>query len=392
MTTETLTARGRVHASRFAVSRTFRVGLWLHRWCGLVATPFFLVLCLTGTILIFHEEIDEWTGVDLPVEASERPVRPLADLVAAAHSAEPGKRVIAINLDGDHPERVTVNLGSPGARTFAGAIPVTLDARYGTHLSRPDPRSTVTGFMLTLHANWFLGLPGQLAGGIVALLVVVCLLSGVVIYGPYVRGLAFGAIRRMRGEPLRQRDLHTLIGVATLGWTLLVSVTGIALALGGLALMTWQTTELRRLATTYESAVPGSTSTSASIDTVRASAEAARAGWRATLLIYPGTAFSTDTHFTVLLAGPTGLQKRLFEIALVDARDAHVSEVATLPWYLTAVRISQPLHFGDYGSWPLKLLWCLLAWSTLFITGNGAWLWWTRKRPRRVRATPKSVV
>jgi hypothetical protein len=37
-------------------------------------------------------------------------------------------------------------------------------------------------------------------------------------YGPYVRGLAFGAIRR--GQALRQRDPHNLVGVATLGWTL----------------------------------------------------------------------------------------------------------------------------------------------------------------------------
>ena len=85
----------------------------------------------------------------------------------------------------------------------------------------------------------------------------------------------------------------------------------------------------------------------------------------------------------MLLAGPTGLQKRLFEIALVDARDARVAEVARLPWYLTIVRLSQPLHFGDYGPWPLKILWCALSWATLFITGNGAWLWWTRGRGRR---------
>ena len=124
----------------------------------------------------------------------------------------------------------------------------------------------------------------------------------------------------------------------------------------------------------------------ASLDAIRAAAEAAREGWRVTLIIYPGTAFATDRHFTVLLVGPTGLQKRLFEIALVDARTARVAEVATLPWYLTLVRISQPLHFGDYGAWPLKVLWCLLAWAALFITGNGAWLWWARTRSRRRRA------
>lgn len=28
--------------------RLFRINLWLHRWSSLIATPFFLVLCITG--------------------------------------------------------------------------------------------------------------------------------------------------------------------------------------------------------------------------------------------------------------------------------------------------------------------------------------------------------
>ena len=379
-------AGGRPASSpRFTASRTFRLSLWLHRWSGLVAAPFFLVLCLTGTVLIFHEEIDAWAGFEPAVEASDAPLRPLAALADAALARAPGRRVVAVALDAEHPERVTVNLAAPGIRTVAGADPVLMDARSGAVLSRPDPRTTPLGLLLRLHANWFLGLPGQLAGGAVALLVVLCLVSGTVIYGPYIRGLAFGAVRRGCGAALRQRDLHNLIGVATLGWTLLVSVTGIALALGGVGLQAWQATELQRLVRAHAPASAGRVDGPAavSLDAVRAAAEAARPGWRATLMIVPDTVLSTDRHFTVLLAGPTGLQKRLFEIALVDARDARVAEVARLPWYLTIVRLSQPLHFGDYGSWPLKILWCALSWATLFITGNGAWLWWTRGRGRR---------
>ena len=41
-------------------SRWFRANLWLHRWSSLIATLPFLILCLTGAVLIFHEEIDAW--------------------------------------------------------------------------------------------------------------------------------------------------------------------------------------------------------------------------------------------------------------------------------------------------------------------------------------------
>jgi uncharacterized iron-regulated membrane protein len=374
---------------RFTSSRIFRLGLWLHRWSGLVAAPFFLVLCLTGSVLIFHEEIAAWAGWEPAVAVTDAPPLPLSALAVEALARAPGKRVLAVALDAEHPGHVTLNLAEPGIRTLAAAVPVMLNAYSGAVLPGPDPRTTPLGLVLRMHADWFLGLPGQLAGGLVALLVTICLISGGVVYGPYIRGLAFGAIRRGRGEAVRQRDLHNLIGVATLGWTLVVSVTGIALALGGVGLLAWQGTELQRLVRAHASApAAGGDAPSASLDAVRQAAEAARPGWRTTLLIAPDTVLSTDRHYTVLLAGPAGLQKRLFEIALVDARDARVAEVTRLPWYLTAVRLSQPLHFGDYGSWPLKILWCALSWAALFITGNGAWLWWTRKRLRRAGAMP----
>ncbi|BAU91978.1 PepSY-associated TM helix domain-containing protein [Methylorubrum populi] len=375
---------------RFTASRSFRIALWLHRWTGLIAAPFFLILCISGTILIFHEEIDEGFGYATHTDAASpgTPPRPLSEIVAAALATAPARRPLALVFDADHPERVTVSLVEPGARAFDGAKPVVLDRYRGTAIEAPDPRSTPTGIILTLHANWFLGLPGELAGGVVALLVVICLVSGIVIYGPFIRGLAFGLIRRGRGERLRQRDLHNFLGTVTLGWALLVSATGVTLALGDIALKVWQATELQRLAATHgghkreAGPIAGSGS---SLDAVRAAAEAAKPGWRTSLMLYPGSAFSTERHFTVLLVGPEGLQKRLFEIALVDAADARVAEIAALPWYLVVTQLSQPLHFGDYGGLPLKLLWTACAWFTLFITGNGAWLWFAR-HPRRRKA------
>ena len=54
--------------------------------------------------------------------------------------------------------------------------------------------------------------------------------------------------------------------------------------------------------------------------------------------------------------------------------------VRSLPLYLRIIQLSQPLHFGDYGGTALKVLWVLCSWLALFITGNGAWLWWNRRR------------
>jgi hypothetical protein len=35
----------------------------------------------------------------------------------------------------------------------------------------------------------------------------------------------------------------------------------------------------------------------------------------------------------------------------------HALEQVSLPWYIHAIECSRPLHFGDYGGIPLKIMW-----------------------------------
>jgi uncharacterized iron-regulated membrane protein len=52
-----------------------------------------------------------------------------------------------------------------------------------------------------------------------------------------------------------------------------------------------------------------------------------------------------------------------------------------LPLYLRALEISRPLHFGDYGGLPLKIIWALLDVITIVVFGSGLYLWLARSRP-----------
>lgn len=105
-------------------------------------------------------------------------------------------------------------------------------------------------------------------------------------------------------------------------------------------------------------------------------------------VIWPDTDYSTQRHHTVFLSGKEGLKERMYQIALVDGETGQVATVKPPPWYLQAIWVSQPFHFGDYGGLPLKplwTLWTLCVWEPSFITANGAWLWWDRRRRRNGR-------
>lgn len=51
-----------------------------------------------------------------------------------------------------------------------------------------------------------------------------------------------------------------------------------------------------------------------------------------------------------------------------------------MAWYVTTLFLSQPLHFGDYGGMPLKILWALLDVLTIAILITGIYLWLRRRK------------
>ena len=95
---------------------------------------------------------------------------------------------------------------------------------------------------------------------------------------------------------------------------------------------------------------------------------------------FPGTDFSSAHHFTVFMRGNTPLTARLFKPVLVDAQSAQVTDSRVLPWYLTLLLVSQPLHFGDYGGLGLQIVWALLDVITILVLGSGLYLWLARRR------------
>lgn len=360
--------------------RWYRAALWLHRWTGLLATPFFLLLCISGSVLIFHEEIDEaFAAMPTAPRAGQGRALPLQAL--ADRAMPPEHHAVYVDLAKRNEGIVTFGVAPAGTGRSADTLPVQVNAWTGTAAPMRDPRETVTGFLLELHAEWFAGLPGRLFGGLVALLTLVALVTGVVVHAPHVRRLALGAIRRERGARVVQLDWHNFLGIITLGWALVVTATGVLLAMASLLLVLWQATELKAM-TAVSPGTPA-LARAVPIDAAIAAAAVARPDRRATFAFFPGAEYAGPHHYTVILYGREPYNQRLFDIAAVNAATGKVDAIRPLPLYLSAVALSEPLHFGDYGGLLLKLFWLANAWGVLWITGNGAWLWWAKRR--RVR-------
>lgn len=369
-------------------SRWFRLNLWIHRWVSLVVVIPFAILSITGVILIFHEEIDHALGVEPIAHTSQQ--RPLADSLITAQRTYPNEHILSTGYDPEHhPGVLLIGMAKPN-EGFEQARWLFADIGSATLIQQPNGRDTLTGFLLELHANWFLGFIGQLIGALIAFLVLLSLISGLVVYAPYVKKFLFGIIRMGRGQRLFQLDLHNLIGSAVLGWALVVTFTGFLLGFGTVAIGVWQITELKTLQEQYRHT--HIINSQISIDDIYMAAQKGEAGWHPTSVFFPKTEYSTQGHYMVLLQGSHGLNEKMLKVALVNAETGQVDTVEELPPYLKAILLSQPLHFGNYGGMPLKILWTLCTLLTLFITLNGAWLWWAKRQKKALRGTSHATV
>lgn len=362
---------------------TLRSWSLVHKWTSLVCTLFLLLLCVTGLPLIFHHEIDDW------LEGGAEPVTPapgsaaatLDAIVAAAQLRHPGDKVQFVIWDADDPRKVSVNLG-PTLLAQDNTHLVTLDRHTAQVLHDGRNDEGVMHFIFTLHVDMFAGLPGKLFLGVMGMLFAVAVVSGVVLYAPFMRRLDFGTVRRQRSSRLKWLDLHNLLGVVTLSWAMVVGITGVINTWADLVIKLWQFDQLNAMVAPYKGQPP-----LAHLGPLHAAVDTARAAvpdMTPSFVAFPGTLFSSEHHYAVFMKGTTPLTARLLKPALIDAQTATLTDTRDMPWYVTSLLVSQPLHFGDYGGLPLKIIWALLDLVTIVVLGSGLYLWLVRRK----RVTP----
>lgn len=360
-----------------ATARTIRTWYRWQKWTSLICTVFLLVACVTGLPLIFHDEIDQWLHpVHFSGPAVEAPPMTFSRAVAIAHAQYPNLRVLFTTMEDGEPQ---VNVGLSPTVTFAdkGRKFLHFDAYTGAPMVQPQPGERVTDQLLLLHRSLFAGLPGEMFMGAMALLFVISLISGALLYGPFMRSLNFGTVRTDRSRRLRWFDLHNLLGIVTIAWTLVVGATGVMNALNTPLFAMWRAGAVPQLLAAYADKPPAQHIISP--DQAADAARRALPDRKVTGIIFPNPVMSTPHHFLVYTVGRTPVTSKLFTPVLVDAETGQVAMAKAFPWYIRTLEVSRPLHFGDYGGLPLKVLWALFDMVTIVVLGSGVYLWLSRR-------------
>ncbi|KPB74030.1 PepSY-associated TM helix domain-containing protein [Pseudomonas cannabina] len=364
-------------------SQTVRRWSIVHTWSSLICTLFLLMLAITGLPLIFHHEIDHLLG-DAPQYRqmpADTPRLDLEQLTRAAEAYRPGEVLQYFGWDDEDPNGVMAITAATAVTEPNSSHTFALDARTGEALEMPSANGGFMMVMLRLHVDMYAELPGKLLLAFMGLLFVVAIVSGTVLYAPFMRKLEFAQVRANKSRRTRWLDLHNLIGVVTLTWALVVGVTGVISACADLLIASWRNDALATMIAPYKDAPP--LTQRAPATRLLEIAESAAPGMQADFIAFPGTRFSSEHHYAVFLKGNTHLTAHLATPVLIDAQTLRVTAVVERPWYMDALGMSQPLHFGDYGGMPMKILWAVLDVLTIIVLGSGVYLWWVRRRAAR---------
>jgi uncharacterized iron-regulated membrane protein len=156
-----------------------------------------------------------------------------------------------------------------------------------------------------------------------------------------------------------------------------VGATGMINTWADLVVRYWQTDQMAETVAPYKNQPP--LTQLGSLQTALAAARAVEPDMKIGFIAFPGTTFTSPHHYGVFMRGTEPLTARTFKPVLVDALTGKVTDSRVLPWYLWALLVSQPLHFGDYGGMPMQIIWALLDIITIIVLGSGLYLWLAKR-------------
>lgn len=369
-------------SSRRQSRRAWRRIWGLHSWLGLFCGLALLVIGLSGGVLVFHEELSAWTAPDVVLVEPGGPNRERLELHELIQEVEAA-----------HPDYwVRGWLPRYGSDRRDQAYMKRRDAEDTWHILYVDPytaatserplryRETLYGWFVELHYTFFAGHIGIALAGLFGVAFIVLGMSGIYLYRDFWKNLF--RLRWRRSLRIFCSSLHKTLGILTVPMNLLLGFTG---AYWNIAhtVEDWD-----HLLSGHDD--PVEQPMTGAEDTLPELIAAAQAHWPGFSLNYLYFPTADDPHFWFYGQTPSSnpLRSPYGSYLQIHAETAEIGssdDLRTAGFWRQVVDAFEPLHFGNFGGLPTKILWFIAGLSPAILSLSGTAIWWQRRRSRRRR-------
>ncbi len=363
-----------------------RILLQLHLWTGLVLCLPLIMLGVTGSILVFEDELREAFAATKP-DPAQGEVLSIGDIVVAAQKAAPPGYAPLSYVSPAGPSGLAAVRFAPARRGASGSERLRIDVDPISLQTFPNPKAGFFRQVFFLHSTLLLrNREGREAVGWLGVAMLVMGVSGLVNWWP--RGgrwrAAFGVTRDARGARV-YRELHGAAGIWGLAVFMTVSFAGVYLAfpesVRSAVDLVLPARDLRAagLAMRVEQ-IQGAEPLG--VDAAVASARVRFPNAQPRLVFLPTR---PDQPIRVAL-GPAGEDRRAPPItAFVDPWARRVVEVFDPRGFSPGESLlarQHAIHAGQGLGWVWKLLVFLCGFLPLIFAATGLAMWWLKRRRR----------
>ncbi|MBO9150931.1 PepSY-associated TM helix domain-containing protein [Chitinophaga sp. GCM10012297] len=338
----------------------------IHRITGLIAGVFLLLLSFTGSLLVFSDEIDHAVNKGLYEVKPGGDRLPLNELYQKGAAANPGSPYLTfLRL----PQAPNESLIMRAEYSAEDKVYNYLDPYTGEVIYRRGNKNYFTGWLLFLHFTLLSGRNGSIIILCATVLMLISIATGLYVYRKHLgKVLTFRDKIEWKYRQRRWRNLHRVVGVWALLFNLLMVITGITIQLRVVSSRVAKTTayeipqepiDYDHLLTVARAEIPGIT--------IMGIRPPKTAGGPVLFLGNAGEPALFGEYSSTVSVQPEDGKV----VKKIDFKTAGFSQK------LNASVI--PLHFGNYGGIPLKILWTLLGLTPGALALSGILIWYRRK-------------
>jgi uncharacterized iron-regulated membrane protein len=377
----------------------------IHLWIGLILTVYLMVIGLTGSILVFREELEGLAGLH-PRQGVQTsgPYADPVEVIASLRAAFPEARMISLSAPTKFNPVYAVILQGRGRNGGSGSIaihPVTGQV-LGRVQRRLPPHWAWLGVVRNLHETLLIGVTGRQVNGVLAGFLLLVNLTGMVVWWPglraWTRALTVNFARTWRRVNF---DLHRAVGFWTLAIVSFWAISGVYFGWSGQA-----RTLVDRISPLVTALPPvvrveprpvASGAVPADLHAVLAQAASLDPGATLREIAFPS---GRRAPLEISMQRPGTQGAEFADTLYFDPYDGRYLAIwrygvnQSLGDWIIWSQI--PLHFGTFWGLGVKILWATFSLSIPLLCVTGVLMYWNRflrkLRPMHGRRRPANTI
>jgi len=373
------------------VKKTFKkIASQLHLWLGVSSGLVVFIVALTGSILVFEDELEpviypEFHVVEVP---QDQPLLPLDNLRDAVARAYPQQRIARIVIE-PRPDR-TVLFGLVKGKKEKDVLSVAVNPYTAEIADTRRENESFFHIVLQLHRYLCLEDTGKAVTGVATVMFIVIMLTGLVLWWPKRKQTRQRLTVKWNAKFKRLNwDLHAVFGFYVLPFTFLIALTGLVWSYKWVNSMIFLTFDGKPQQKREAPANPSLIGTSKPGVLTQINTETNR------LLSHPGriqfTLPESDSlSITISKSNDEASIANVVDFLYFDQHDGHLISKRLYVDETSGMKVRRlvfPIHTGSIWGWPTKILALIVALitATLPVTGVIIWVGRKFKKEKKVR-------